>query len=456
VKARSTSDQHRQPRVIFLNRYFHPDHSATSQMLSDLAFGLTQRGLKVSVITGRQRYNAPQVQLPRQEVINGVGVYRVWTSRFGRSHLLGRSVDYLTFYVAAALTLWRHARCDDVIVAKTDPPLLSVFVAPIARWRRARLVNWLQDLFPEVADALNIGGGPARAAYPPLRWLRNRSLRRGHMNVVVGDRMTDTLIRLGVSPSRIRAIPNWASGDLIRPIENSANVLRRDWGLSRAFTVGYSGNLGRAHETKTILTAMAATRCHQAAGNQAAPEMDRSNIRWLFIGDGILLDPLRAEVARLKLDNVIFKPYQPRERLAESLSAIDLHLISLRPELEGLIVPSKFYGIAAAGRPIIFIGDPDGEIGRLISKHGCGRTVKVGDGAQLAQLIREFAANPSLCRKMGERARRAFEAEFDKPIAVAKWEELLREVVGSPASLSMPEKLPLRDRPARPARGVRR
>jgi glycosyltransferase involved in cell wall biosynthesis len=117
--------------------------------------------------------------------------------------------------------------------------------------------------------------------------------------------------------------------------------------------------------------------------------------------------------------------------LAESLAAIDVHLVSLRPELEGLIVPSKFYGIAAAGRPAIFIGDGDGEIARLLAHHGCGRAIAQGDGVGLAQVVLELAANPTLCQQMGARARQAFEREFDKPLAVARWERLLLDVAGS-------------------------
>src|SRR5262249_41749606 len=115
---------------------------------------------------------------------------------------------------------------------------------------------------------------------------------------------------------------------------------------------------------------------------------------WLFIGSGALFEPLKAEIARRGLTSVRFEPYRPRALLAQSLSAADVHLVSLRPVLEGLIVPSKFYGICAAGRPTLFIGDGDGEIARLIRRHDCGRSVCAGDGAGLAQTVLELAADP--------------------------------------------------------------
>jgi colanic acid biosynthesis glycosyl transferase WcaI len=414
--------------LIFLNRFFHPDHSATSQMLSDLAFALAGRGYQVSVITGRQAYDAPSVRLPKWESIAGVDVHRVPTSRFGRYSVPGRLVDYLTFFVSAAWTLWHLARRGNIIVAKTDPPMLSVIAAPIARLRGARYVNWLQDLFPEVAEELGVGGALARAVYRPLRWLRDRSLRNAEVNVVVGERMARALVGRGINSSRIRTIPNWADGDLIRPVDRSTNALRRQWRLGEAFTVGYAGNLGRAHEIETMLAAIAGTQTEQAATERT---VSSQAIRWVFIGGGAQFGALQAAVVRRRLGNVVFQGYQPRERLAESLSVSDVHLISLRPELEGFIVPSKFYGITAAGRPTIFIGDPDGEIPRLLKKYECGFAVAQGDAAGLVQVVMKLAGDPSLLHKMGENARRAFDNEFNKSSAVARWDKLLLEFMES-------------------------
>ena len=414
-------------KLIFLNRFFHPDHSATSQMLSDLAFALAKEGRTVAVIASRQRYDAPMDILPASELIDGVSVYRVWTTRFGRASLPGRAVDYATFYLAAAWRLWRLVRRGDVVIAETDPPMLSVIAGPLCGRRGARLINWLQDIFPEAAQVLGIGGRAARAPLRLLQRLRGRSLRTAYMNVVLGRRMAERVRALGVAGERIRMIPNWADGTAIAPVEPAANALRREWQLGDAFVVGYSGNLGRAHEIDTFVEAIALLEKTPPATGPQRP------ILWLFIGSGALFDVLQAEVARRQLTSVRFKPYQPKARLAESLSAADVHLVSLRPALEGLIVPSKFYGIAAAGRPTIFVGDEEGEIAQLIARRECGRAVQAGDGIALAGTVRELAANPELCRRMGQRARHAFETEFDKPIALARWKKLLVEAFGEMA-----------------------
>src|SRR5439155_21109431 len=152
-----------------------------------------------------------------------------------------------------------------------------------------------------------------------------------------------------------------------------------------------------------------------------------SRIAFVFIGSGVRMRELKAEARRRELD-LTFMDYQPRESLAQSLGAADVHLVSLRPQAEGLVVPSKFYGVAAVGRPVIYVGDPDGEVGSLVRRFDCGIAVRAGDGRGLADAIRRLAANPELCRALGDNARSAFDANWDRTIAAAKWADLLAAV----------------------------
>lgn len=410
--------------VIFVNRYFHPDLSATSQLLSDLAVFLAGQGRSIRVVTGRTSYDDPALRFPAQAEVDGVQVHRVWTARFGRARLLGRAVDDLTFYVAAAWCLWRRVRAGDVVVVKTDPPLIAVVALAICRLRGARAVNWLQDLFPEVAQALGLAPPGSRLVYPLLTRLRDASLRGAAANVVIGDTMAARVGGRGVPPARIRLIRNWTDREAVRPIAHPENPFRR--GIvgpgPDPFVVAYSGNLGRVHEIETLLDAMAMLAADTAG--------DPRPVRWLFIGSGALTPRLRAEVARLGFGTVAFLPYQPRGDLAFSLSAADAHLACLRPEFEGLVVPSKVSGAAAAGRPILFVGDPEGEIARFIARHRCGIAIARGDGAGLARAIRTLAEDPAACEAMGRQARAGFEAECDRTEAFARWTRLLDAVEG--------------------------
>ena len=371
------------------------------------------------IITSRQRYDDPAARLEAVETVNKVRVHRVWTSRFGRTGLIGRAFDYLSFYLSAGWRAWRLTRHNDLLVAKTDPPMVSVIGAWVTRTRKARLITWLHDLFPEVAAALQVRGMAGSIGRFLQRW-RNASLQRAVMNIAIGDRMAERLRAEGIPASQIQVVHNWADGDAIWPIEAVANPLRREWGLEDKFVVAYSGNMGRAHEFETLLEAMKYL--------DTARDLPRRSIVFLFIGGGHQRERLQAEVQRRGIANIQFRPYQPRECLRESLGVADVHLISLRPELEGLIVPSKFYGIAAAGRPSIFIGDPEGEIPCLLREGQCGYSVSAGNTELLKQHILALWDDPERCRQLGRNARALFERRFDQSITCGRWTALLDSI----------------------------
>jgi colanic acid biosynthesis glycosyl transferase WcaI len=403
-------------RAIFVNRYYFPDESATSQMLTGVARGLVTRcwgahDIDVCVVTSRQLYEAPNALLAAHDNIDGVRVYRVWTSRFGRRFLAGRALDYASFYMTAAFRLFWLARRGDVVIAKTDPPMLSILAAIVTRLRGAKLINWLQDIFPEVATQLGANPFPRRLNELLLK-LRDHSLRAAQCNVVLGERMRDHLLSRNVALQQICIVENWADGELIAPRDSNATQLRTANNLHGRFVVAYSGNLGRAHEYESILHAAQILRSN-------------SEIVFLMIGGGANMQQLRGAVESCELSNFVFLPYQRRKALADSLAAADVHLISLLPGLEGLIVPSKFYGILAAGRPAIFIGDLDGELARRIGESACGEVVVTGDGAGLADKIMELKLQPDRARTQGQRARMIFEQQYTLQRAISKWRQVI-------------------------------
>lgn len=414
------------PRVLFVNRYFYPDLSATSQMLTDLAVDLAARGWEVGVICSRQRYEEADAYLPAVDEYRGVRIRRVWSASFGRQRLIGRALDYLTFYFTTAWKLRRSVGPGDVVVLKTDPPMLSVLGWLLWPRGRVRRVNWLQDLFPEVAVALGVpvAAGPVARM---LAALRNRSVRGGAWNVVIGEGMATRLREIGVEEQYLAMIPNWADGAAIRPTEDAGKRLRTAWDLDDAFVVGYSGNLGRAHEFDTVLEAATLLE-RQSAGDG---ELGKRRVVFLFIGGGKGLKALREAVLARGLSNVCFESYQPREALSESLQVPDVHWVSLRPELEGCIVPSKFYGILAGGRPTLFVGSPRGELAQVINEHACGHVVPIGDVQGLVDVIMRMRDDAHSVDEMGTRARQLLEARYERRCAVDRWDALLTEVSGA-------------------------
>lgn len=394
-------------KIIFINRYFSPDHSATSQLLSDLAFDLAGKDNQIMVITSRQIYDDPSASLPARENISGVNVLRVWTSSFGRGALVGRAVDYITFYISVLVRLLYEAGKGDTIVAKTDPPLISVVACFAAKRKGADLVNWIQDLFPEVAIELGVGFLKGRLGRL-LRRVRNYSLKEARRNVVLGEQMRNRLVNEGVAAESITIIHNWSDAETVYPVEKSKNVLRKLWGLSDKFVLGYSGNMGRAHEFDIILDAAELLR-------------EREDIVFLFIGDGAKRAWIEEQIIVRKMTNVVLKPYQPRAQLAESLSVPDIHFITLKPELEGLIVPSKYYGIAAAGRPVIFVGSLEGEIAGMLLNSGSGVAVELSDAQALANVILSMSEAPEQCDQMGANARLAFDRTYGMEKSIQGW-----------------------------------
>ena len=377
-------------RIVFVNRYFYPDHSATSQMLADLAFHLASRGWDVGVITSRLLYES-SVLGPRssdgenqpRETVNGVDVRRIWTTRFGRGALVGRAFDYLTFYVSAFFAMRRERR--SLVVAMTDPPLLSI----VATLAAPNVLNWVQDLFPEVAQHLGM-------RVPRLvNRMRDWSLRRARVNVALGEAMAKELTEKIGANAVVQH--NWAGAELA-PAESLPHG---------QFVVGYSGNLGRAHEFETMLAAA-----------RALP-----HIRFDVAGGGAQLEHVRANAPA----NVTFRGYAPREQLAESLSSAGVQLVSLLPAVEGLIVPSKFYGILAVGRPVIFVGSRDSELAQLIREHECGYAVEPGDAAALIAAIEKLAQDRAHAVELGRRGRALYDARFAPEIAFANWERILTD-----------------------------
>lgn len=418
MKKNDSSRHHTQlaaTRLIFVNRFYAPDTSATSQILTDVAEYLAQQGHSVQVYTSGMSYDGRQRYRPI-ETIKSVRIHRIWSTKFGRNSTLGRAIDYFSFYASISLHLFVGLRKDDVLIAKTDPPMLSVPLGLVARLRKANMVNWLQDIFPEVAQNLGLGSkdGPLIKA---LKFARNRSLKRAKLNIAIGNQMADKIHDIGVDPKKVTIIENFVDDTAIVESQRHSPCLRSDWGFSDTdFIVGYSGNLGRAHDLDTVL-------------NAASELRDLRDLKFLFIGGGFLHERLNKEINQRDLQNVVLKPYQPRERLPESLALPNLHWASLTPSLEGYIVPSKIYGVASIGRPLLMIGDPSGEVGKILQQFKFGACISPGDHKQVKAFIIKLRQEYETTALMGRRARHFIDCRASKGFALRNWDENLSALI---------------------------
>ena len=397
-------------RVVFVNRYYWPEEPATAQLLTDLAEGLATRGWQTRVITSHDGSRAT----PQREQRHGVEITRIRATRWGRRGITAKAFDYLTFSLAARHALRRQVEAGDWLVAMTDPPSLALIAATVARRAQARLVHWVQDIHPEIDLALSPNRLLAALA---RRWMprRDTAWQTAEACVAISRDMASLIAEHGVPAGRLQTIPNWAPGD-IAPIfpAPGPNVLRGEWGVTDQFVVAYSGNLGRVHALEPVLGAAALLRADPG-------------LVFLLIGDGPRRRALGEEARARGLGNVRFLPSQPRARLAESLSAADVHLVTLRAGCERLVFPSKLYGIAAVGRPVAYLGPLQCEVAETIRRGDFGVTVGDHDSVGLADALRRLKDDPPRLTALGEAAARWSRATGGLRAALEAWTGVLHD-----------------------------
>lgn len=410
--------------IVLLNQAFYPDVVATAQMAKDLADTLSARGHTVTAIASRSIYGKQGASLPARETIRvGTGtidIHRVGWSLFGKSGVAARVADFALFY-ALAMVKSLTIRRPDVIVSFTTPPFIGL-VGVVCSWLRGSApVCWVMDLYPDVAVACGVMK-PRSLLTRAFDRLGTLILQRSRVNVVLGRCMEKRVLGKGVDGSRVRLIPVWADLDGLEPVEPGDNEFRRHWAPGAEFIVMYSGNFGLGHDADTLMGAMKELR-------------NEPGLRFVFVGGGKRRREIEGFVREQGITNATWDEYQPREKLGASLSAGDVHLLSVREGVEGMVVPSKMFGIMAVGRPAIYIGHPDSEVARVIAESDGGVLVREGDVPGLVKAIRDLRADAGARARMGASARRAIAGRFDRETACRAWADLLEGlgVAGSPS-----------------------
>lgn len=379
-------------KILLLNQFFWPDSSATSQLLTDLARGLAERGHDVYAISADTRYAVQSNNTPPQ-----VNMIRVKSSGFRRGRL-GRVLSYASFYLGAAFQTLTAPR-PDLVLTLTTPPLISLLGTLSKGLRGSRHFIWEMDVYPDVAVDLKYfqaGGWIARLTGALADWSR----RHADGIIALGECMKTRLKARSIPADRIFVADNWADGASILPVP-------RPFADDGRTVLLYSGNLGLAHDLDTLTGAIQNLRHDQ-------------RFEFVFVGSGGRRDELAAFVADKQISNVHLRPYVERESLGESLSHGDIGLVTQREECCGSVVPSKVYGLLAAGRPILFIGPRDATPARIIEKFRCGWHINCGDITGLTHLLLSLAESPAEVANAGKRARQALVERFDLPIGIER------------------------------------
>ncbi len=376
-------------QVLFINQFFWPDTAATGQLLTDVAREIDPELHAVTVLCGKSVYGAvDSISRPPVKIVQCADL------AFSRGKF-GRVLSYASFFLGAMVQGVRGPK-PAVVLTLTTPPLVSLVGTLLKSVRGARHFIWEMDVYPDIAVDLNV--------------LKQRSIvtrligiladiprKRADGIIALGDDMKARLVARGIAAEKIVVAENWADGDEIVPGAFPNGPL----------VVHYSGTFGLAHEERTIAMAMRQLR-------------DDDRFRFVFVGGGARRGPLEEFCRREGIRNAEFRSYASRSELSRSFAEGHVGLVTQIPETEGSVVPSKSYGIMAAGRPMLYVGPRTTTPARLLDRHDCGWRIEPGNPDGMVRLLHRLEQDRGLLREAGARARTAFEQYYDRPIGAGR------------------------------------
>jgi glycosyltransferase involved in cell wall biosynthesis len=405
-------------RFLLVNQFYPPDMAPTGQHLHDLARCLAARGHEVEVLCSRRSYDGGGRYAAR-ELVDGVAVTRLSTFGFGRRGV-GRAADYLSFHLAVAAYGLRWPESCDVTLSLTTPPYVGWVIPRAPRWSRAAHAHWVMDLYPDVLAAHG-SLWPATLRYRVLARLARAQMARLSLVLSLGPRMQEKVAAYVSGRTRLAWVPLWGTSHAVsEPAAVAAMRQARGWGAGDCVFL-YSGNMGLGHRLDEFLAA-SERLADQACGRPAL---------WAFAGGGVRRAEVEAFVLRHPTARVQLLPYVPQAELGASLAAADVHLISLRDEWKGLIMPSKLQAAFASARPVVFVGPRDCETADWVVESGGGWVVAEGDVDGLLRAVSE-ASDPAERRRRGEAGVTYARTHFDRATNTARVADLL-ETCASPS-----------------------
>ena len=387
-------------RLLAINQFFWPDTAATGQFLADVMSAVDPKVHSVTVFCGAPDYGAIDATCPPR-----VNIVRLGGEVFSRI-TRRRIVSYASFFAAAAVQSFQEPK-PALVLTLTTPPLISLLGTLLKSLRGSRHFIWEMDVYPDIAVDLNVLKHRSFVTRL-IGTLADFSRKRADGIIVLGHDMKDRLIARGIPHEKIRVAENWADGHEIVPAPFPEGPL----------VVHYSGTFGLAHDEHTIAEAMRQLRADE-------------RFRFVFAGGGARRQRFEEFCRAEQIDHVEFEPYTTRSDLPRNLSKGHIGLVTQKPDTVGSVVPSKLYGIMAAGRPVLYIGPAHATPAHVIQQFKCGWRIDPGDAAGLVRLLTFLEENRHLLKSAGARARHAFEQHYDKAIGVERVLSILGIADGS-------------------------
>jgi colanic acid biosynthesis glycosyl transferase WcaI len=374
-------------RILLLNLYYPPDTSATAKMAEIVVNALAAKH-EVTILSGRPSYDPTERRpwrLYQSEHAGKVRIIRVGSTAYERVQMKRRVLNYLT-YVLLEIPGALLTHCD-VILAMTDPPFEGIVGAFVATLKSKPYVYNIRDLYPDMA----VGGSIVRHGLWSRVWekLHRWALRRARKVVVLGEDMRNRILAKGVNSSNVVIVRDGAqmpNPEISRGDADDSVVQTIRAGFR--FVLLHAGNLGFYGAWETLV--------------QGARLLAPEGIGLVFVGDGAQKQSLQA--ASAGISNVRFLPFFPSSKIPSVLASADAHIITIKRGLEGVVVPSKLYGILAAGKPVVAVAPSECEVVSLGHRNGFAVSADPDNPAQFAECVREIAGDPQRLRKMAEAA----------------------------------------------------
>ena len=394
-------------KLSIITQFFPPDYAATGQLIQELANQLGNSNVRVNIFTGQPGYAFQQSDAPAIEIKNNVRIQRTRFRQFYSKRIRSKTFNGIIFTLRSAFYLLKNARQHNTVILTTAPPFLSIIGYLANLIFKLNYICLVYDLYPDVVVELGIidAQNPIAKLWNKINgavWQRSKEI------IVLSDTMKQRITaRHPAIADKISVIHNWADPTWIKPIPKQENWFAKQHQIGTKFTVLYSGNLGHCHDLDTIL--------------DAAKLLQGQPVQFVFIGAGAKYPHCQETVAKFKLNNCLFLPYQDRANLPYSLTACDLALVSIAPGLEGVVAPSKVYGIMAAGKAIAAVCEPHSYLRQLITDAHCGVAIDNHNSQKLVEFILTLAAKPDLARNMGDAGRNYLKRHFTPQLVARQY-----------------------------------
>ena len=389
-----------EPTIVFISQVYVPDPAAVGQYMHQAAAAMARRGYRAIAFAADSGYEDPSQRYPRYELLDGVHVVRLPWSSFGKNNLRERVLGGSIFTTEASLLAAALPRIDHVLVS-TNPPMIGAAGLALALARGSQLTVWGMDINPDQI----VAAGRMSATSLPVRsfdWLNRHTLSRADHVITLDGFMAERLSAKTTQCPTPEVLPPWPLFSVRALDPHAGQQFRAQHGLSDKRVVMYSGNLSPHHPVDTVLEA-------------ARQLQDEKSLVFVFIGGGSARDPIAKYARDHNLRNVRMLPYQPLSKLEESLSAADVHLVSMGESMVGIVHPSKIYSAMAVGRPILALGPRRSHIADLVIDHQIGWHVEHAAIPAAVATLRQIAnADASELRRLGARAYAAISKEFDR------------------------------------------